>query len=73
MGCIGGIKVIASSMVDCGFKPCSGQTKDYKIGICCFYAKHAVIAKTDWLEMGIICMSGATCLPADSCFSELAL
>jgi hypothetical protein len=46
MSRIGGIKVIASSTVDCGFKPCSGQTKDYKIGICCFYAKHTVIAKT---------------------------
>jgi len=28
-----------SSALDCGFKPCSGQTKDYTIGICCFCTK----------------------------------
>jgi len=29
----------------------SGQTKDYKIGICCFYAKHAGLKRKskDWL------------------------
>ena len=29
----------------------SGQTKDYKIGICCFSAKHAVLRRKskDWL------------------------
>jgi hypothetical protein len=34
-----------------GFKPQSGQTKDYKIGICCFYAKHAAERRKnkDWL------------------------
>ena len=39
---IGGVmvSVLASSAVDIGFKPRSGQTKDYKIGICCFSAKH---------------------------------
>jgi hypothetical protein len=36
------ISVHASSMLDRGFEPRSGQTKDYKIGICCFSAKHAV-------------------------------
>ena len=34
------VGVLASSVVDCGFEPGSGQTKDYKIGICCFSAKH---------------------------------
>ena len=33
--------MLASSMVNCGFEPWSGQTTDYKIGICCFSAKHA--------------------------------
>ena len=28
--------VLASSAVNRGFEPRSGQTKDYKIGICCF-------------------------------------
>jgi hypothetical protein len=27
-------------VVDGGFEPWSGQTKDYKIGNCCFFAKH---------------------------------
>jgi hypothetical protein len=31
------------------------------------------IAKTGWLRIRIMCPSGATCLPADCCFSELAL
>ena len=30
-----------SSAIDRGFEPQSGQTKDYKIGMCCFSAKHA--------------------------------
>ena len=44
MNYIGGVmvSVIASSAVDCG-KPLSGQTKDYKIGICCFSAKSRLV------------------------------
>ena len=40
---IGGVmvSVLAPSVVDRGFEPRSGQTKDYKIGIWCFPAKHA--------------------------------
>ena len=35
---IGGVmvSVLALSVVDRGFEPRSGQTKDYKIGISCF-------------------------------------
>jgi hypothetical protein len=32
--------VLSLGVVDRGFEPQSGQTKDYKIGICCFSAKH---------------------------------
>jgi hypothetical protein len=39
------VSVLASSAVDRGFEPLSGQTKDYKIGICCFSAKHASLRK----------------------------
>jgi hypothetical protein len=50
---IGGVMVsmLASGAVDCGFEPWSGQTKDYKIGICCFSAKHAAFRRKskDWL------------------------
>ena len=40
---IGGvmISVLASSAVDRGFEPPWGQTKDYKIGMCCFSARYA--------------------------------
>ena len=38
------VSVLASSAVERGFKPQSGQTKDYKIGICCFSAKHKYTA-----------------------------
>ena len=43
--CIGGVmvSVLASSAVDCGFEPWSGQTKDYEIGICCLSAKHTAL------------------------------
>ena len=43
--------VLASSVVDRGFEPRLDQTKDYKIGICCFSAKHAALRSKgkDWL------------------------
>ena len=43
--------VLASSAVDRGFEPRSGQTKDNKIGIGCFSVKHAALRKKskDWL------------------------
>jgi hypothetical protein len=45
------VSVLASIAVDRGFEPRSGQTKDYKIGICCFSAKHAALRRksNDWL------------------------
>ena len=45
------ISVLASSAVDRGFEPRLGQTKDYKIGICCFSAKYAAFRRKgkDWL------------------------
>ena len=45
------VSVLASSAVDHGFGPRSCQTKDYKIGICCFSAKQAALRRKskDWL------------------------
>ena len=45
------VSVLASSAVDRGFDPRSGQTNDFKIGICCFSAKHAALRRKskDWL------------------------
>jgi len=40
-----------NGMVDRGFETQSGQTKDYKIYICCFSTKHATLRRKskDWL------------------------
>ena len=45
------VGVLASSVVGRGFEPRSGQAKVYKIGICCFSAKHATLRRKskDWL------------------------
>jgi hypothetical protein len=45
------VSLLASSTVDRGFEPRSGQTKDYKITICCFFVKHAALRRKskDWL------------------------
>jgi len=45
------VSILVSSAVDRGFEPCSGQTKDYNIGICCFSAKHTALRRKskDWL------------------------
>ena len=68
------VSVLVSSVVDRGFEPRSGQTKDHKIGICCFSVKHVALRrKTGWLGMRIMCLSGVTYLSVDCCFSELAL
>jgi hypothetical protein len=49
--CIGSVMVsiLASSAVDRGFE--HGRVKDYKIGICCFSAKHTALRSKskDWL------------------------
>jgi hypothetical protein len=45
------VSVLASSAVDRGFEPRLGQSKDYKIGICCFSTKHAALRRKikDWV------------------------
>jgi hypothetical protein len=44
------VSVLPSSAVYRGFESRSGQNKDYKIGICCFSAKHAALKRKskDW-------------------------
>ena len=50
---IGGVmvSVLTSSAIDHEFEPRSGQTKDYKIGMCSFSAKHTALKRKskDWL------------------------
>ena len=45
------VSVLASSVVDRGFEPQSGQNKDYKIGICCFSTKETALRRKskEWL------------------------
>ena len=44
------VSVLVLGAVDSGFEPRSGQTKDYKIGICCFSTKHTALRSKnkDW-------------------------
>jgi hypothetical protein len=44
------VSVLAWSAIDRKFKLRSGQTKDYKIGICCFSAKHAALRSKNKLN-----------------------
>ena len=52
---IGGVmvSVLASRVVDSGCEPRSDQTKDYNIGICRFFAKHAALRRKskDWFAL----------------------
>ena len=46
------VSVLASSAVYRGFDSPLGQTKDYKMGMCCFSAKYAPLGRkceADWL------------------------
>ena len=45
------VSVLTSSAVDHGFEHRLGKTKDYKIGSCCFLAKHIAFRRKSkgWL------------------------
>jgi hypothetical protein len=45
------VSVLASSAIDCGYELQSCQTKEYKIGVCCFSAENAALRRKskDWL------------------------
>ena len=44
------LSMLTSSAVNRGFVPWSGQTKDYKIGICCIFFMHIAVRNEskDW-------------------------
>ena len=44
--------VLVSSTVDLGFEFRSGQTKDYKVGTCCFSAKHEKLRRKSKDRLG---------------------
>ena len=47
------VRVLASNTIDPRLEPWSGHTKDYKMCICCFSAKHAALE-----SMSKDCMTG---------------
>ena len=70
------VNVLGSSAVDRGFAPRLGQTKDYKIGICCFSANHTELRRKskDWSARNQDNVSEwSDTSTADCCFSELTL
>ena len=75
---IGGamVRVFASSVVDCGFESRSGQTKNYKIGICSFSAKHTALRSMskDWFARNLTNVSECSDMSIRGLFfSKLAL
>jgi hypothetical protein len=70
------VSVLASSVVDRGFVSRSSQTKDYKIGICCFSAKHAALGRKSkgWLVRNQDMFKwGDMSISMNCCFRELDL
>ena len=64
------VSVLNKYAIDRGFEPRSGQTIDYKIGICCCSTK--LLALKRWGEgENWLTPSEATCLPTDSYVREL--
>ena len=66
----------SSSAVDCGFDHPSRQTKEYKIGICCFSVKNAALRrkrKDRMAQNQDSDPSGVTCLSRNVYFSVLVL
>jgi hypothetical protein len=47
------VSVLASSAIDCGYELRSGQTKECKIGMCCFSAKNASLRRLVGSESSI--------------------
>ena len=65
------VSILASRVVDRGFE--SKTTKLVFVVSPLSTQHYGEKAMTDWHGIRIMCPSGATCLPADCCFSELTL
>ena len=69
------VSVLATSAEGRGFDTRPVQTKDIKIGICCFSTKHAALRSKskDWsVQSQNVCLGKLACLPAHCCFRDLA-
>ena len=70
------VSMLASSTVDQGFELRSCRAKHYKIGICCFSAKHAALGRKSkyWLARNQDNVSECDDMSIRyCCISELAL
>jgi hypothetical protein len=70
------VRMLASSAVDCRFEHRSRQTKEYKIGICCFSVKNTALRrkrKDRMAQNQDSDPSGVTCLSRNIYFSVLVL
>ena len=71
------VNMLVLSVVDMGvFQPDQVKPKTIKYIIITSPPNmqyYSVRAHTGWLEIRIMCQSGATCVSADCCFSQLAL
>ena len=68
------VSVLVSSVVNHGFGRVKPNTIKLVFVASLLSTQHlGERAKTGWFGINIMCPSGATCLPADCCFSELAL
>jgi hypothetical protein len=47
------VSVLASNAVDREFEPWSGQTMNYKIGICCFSTRYAALRRKSIISLKI--------------------
>ena len=68
--------MLATDVDDRAFEPCRIKPKTIKLVfvVSPLTTQHlGEKVKTGWLGIKIMSSSGATCLPADFCFSELAL
>jgi hypothetical protein len=69
------VSVLALSVVDRGFKPRSSHTKDYKISMCCFSAKHASLRRKTkhclTRNQSDVSECDDMSISLDCCFSEL--
>ena len=66
------VSMLGSSAVGRGFELWLGQAKDYEIGICCYFAKHATLSK-DQLVRNQDNVFEWSDMSRDWCFSELEL
>ena len=62
------VSMLVLSVEGCGFNGWMGQTKDIKIGVYCFFAKHTALkSKTGCPRVTIMCLSKVAYIPADCC------